>query len=157
MVDVLTPEQRRLNMSRIQGKNTKPDKLLRSAIHARGLRYRLHVKDLPGRPDMVFSKYRVALFIHGCFWHGHNCSLFRIPETRREFWENKINGNRTRDLNAANLLQKAGWRVLTVWECALRGRYRLAVNTLLDNLCQSITSGEGTTIEFREMSQIEVI
>ena len=144
-------------MSRVQGKNTKPEKLLRSALHARGLRYRLHVKDLPGRPDMVFSRHRTALFVHGCFWHGHNCSLFRIPETRREFWENKINGNRERDLNASNLLQKSGWRVLTVWECALRGRYRLPVNDLFNRLCQSITSGERTNIEFMEMPQTEVV
>ena len=92
MVDVLTPEQRRLNMSRIRGKDTKPELLLRHGLHARGLRYRLHRKDLPGRPDMVFPRYRAAILVHGCFWHGHDCPLFKLPATRREFWAGQDRG-----------------------------------------------------------------
>ena len=121
MADVLTPEQRRLNMSRIRGRNTKIEVLLRKTLHARGLRYRLHRRDLPGCPDLVFPRRRVAVFIHGCFWHGHGCPLFKLPETRREFWAGKIARNRERDQNAAAALQASGWRVLVIWECALRG------------------------------------
>ena len=118
MVDVLTPEQRRLNMSRIRGKDTKPELMLRHGLHARGLRYRLHRKDLPGRPDMVFPRYRAAILVHGCFWHGHDCPLFKLPATRREFWAAKIEGNQARDARDIAGLAAAGWRVLVVWECA---------------------------------------
>jgi DNA mismatch endonuclease, patch repair protein len=125
MSDVLTPEQRRLNMSRIRGKDTKPEMLLRRGLHARGLRYRLHRADLPGRPDIVFPRYRAVILVHGCFWHGHNCSLFKLPATRREFWQAKIEGNRVRDARDLRRLADAGWRVLVVWECALKGPFRL--------------------------------
>jgi len=125
MVDVLMPEQRRLNMSRIRGKDTKPELMLRRGLHARGLRFRLHRKDLPGRPDMVFPRYRAAVLVHGCFWHGHDCPLFKWPATRREFWQAKIEGNRARDLRDLAGLAAAGWRVLVVWECALKGPARL--------------------------------
>src|SRR5262245_20506194 len=93
MADVLTPEQRRLNMSRIRGADTKPERLVRSALHARGFRFRLHRRDLPGKPDLALPRYRAVILVHGCFWHGHKCSLFQLPETRREFWEAKIRGN----------------------------------------------------------------
>jgi DNA mismatch endonuclease (patch repair protein) len=126
MADVLTPEQRRLNMSRIRGKDTKPELLLRRGLHARGLRYRLHCEDLPGRPDLVFPRFRAAVLVHGCFWHGHDCPLFKLPETRREFWQAKIDGNRARDLRDRSRLAAGGWRVLTIWECALRGPGRLS-------------------------------
>ncbi len=120
-VDPLTPEQRRLNMSRVRGKNTKPELLIRRALHATGLRYRLHGAKLPGKPDLVFPARRAVVFVHGCFWHGHNCSLFRMPATRTEFWSMKIESNRKRDAVAVGSLRSAGWRVLTIWECALRG------------------------------------
>ena len=108
MVDVLTPEQRRLNMSRIRGKDTKPELMLRRGLHALGLRFRLHRKDLPGRPDMVFPRYRAAVLVHGCFWHGHDCPLFKWPVTRREFWAVKIEGNRARDMRDLAGLAGAG-------------------------------------------------
>lgn len=132
MVDVLTPEQRRLNMLRVKGKNTKPEMLLRRGLHARGLRYRLHSAAVPGKPDLVFPMHRAALFTHGCFWHGHNCPLFKWPATRPQFWRNKIEGNRERDAKTIAELKQAGWRVLVVWECALRGRGRLELSEVLD-------------------------
>lgn len=125
MVDVLTPAQRRLNMSRIRGKDTKPELLLRRGLHALGFRFRLHRRDLPGRPDLVFPSRRAVIFVHGCFWHGHGCPMCKMPATRPEFWRAKIAGNRSRDQKAVATLKAAGWRVLIVWECALRGPMRL--------------------------------
>lgn len=111
-------------MSRVRGKNTKPELLIRRALHAAGLRYRLHGAKLPGKPDLVFPARRAVIFVHGCFWHGHHCSLFRLPATRTEFWSEKIESNRRRDAVALGSLRSAGWRVLTIWECALRGPVR---------------------------------
>lgn len=132
MADVLTPEQRQLNMSRIQGKNTKPEMLIRRGLHARGLRYRLHDRSLPGRPDLVFKKYYTAVFIHGCFWHAHGCAMSKIPATRQDFWEAKLAANAARDRKAIDTLQSKGWRVLIIWECALRGPQRWTEEALLD-------------------------
>lgn len=131
-VDPLTADQRRLNMSRIRAKDTKPEMLLRRALHARGLRYRLHGAKLPGKPDLVFPARRVVVFVHGCFWHGHDCPLFRIPATRTAFWSAKIAENRVRDTQAVNALVAAGWRIQTVWECALRGRARRSLPEVAD-------------------------
>jgi DNA mismatch endonuclease (patch repair protein) len=136
VVDVLTPAQRHLNMSRIRGRDTNPEKVLRKALHSRGLRYRLHVETLPGRPDLVFSQFRAVIQVHGCFWHGHDCPMFKMPATRTDFWMKKINGNRERDQEIFHELRQYNWRVLTIWECSLRGpaRRRLDDVTLL---CQS--------------------
>ncbi len=120
-MDVLTPEQRRHNMSRIRAKNTKPELLLRRGLHRAGLRFRLHVGGLPGRPDLVFPRHGAVVLVHGCFWHGHSCNLFKMPATRPEFWAKKIQGNRLRDRSTIEILRKEGWRVLTVWECSLKG------------------------------------
>src|SRR5262249_498989 len=139
MADVLTPEQRRLNMSRIKGQNTKPERLLRSALHATGLRFRLHRRDLPGCPDIVFVRQHTAVFVHGCFWHAHGCSYSVIPATRTEFWTKKLNGNRSRDDLAVELLRKAGWRVIIVWECALRGRSRLPLQEICNRISRFLT------------------
>ena len=132
MADVLTPEQRQLNMSRIQGKNTKPEMLIRRGLHARGLRYRLHDRSLPGRPDLIFRKYNTAVFIHGCFWHAHGCAMSKLPATRQDFWEAKLAANAARDRKAVDTLQSNGWRVLIIWECALRGPKRWKEGALLD-------------------------
>lgn len=132
MADVLTAQQRRLNMSRIRGKDTKPEMLIRRGLHARGLRYRLHDGSLPGKPDLVFSKYRTVVFIHGCFWHAHGCSLSKLPTTRQDFWKLKLQGNAVRDQKALASLQADGWRVLVIWECALRGQGRLDHAMALD-------------------------
>lgn len=122
-------------MSGIRGKDTKPELILRRGLHGRGFRFRLHGRLLPGRPDMVFPRRHAVLFAHGCFWHGHDdCPLFRLPRTRQDFWQAKIDANRTRDASAHAMLLAAGWRVATVWECALRGRSALPFQDILDTL-----------------------
>ena len=131
MADVLTQEQRRLNMSRIRGRDTKPELILRRGLHALGLRFRLHRKDLPGKPDLVFRRHRAVILVHGCFWHWHCCPLFKWPATRSEFWREKIARNRERDQAALEGLRRAGWRVLVVWECSLRGPGRRSVEDVL--------------------------
>lgn len=141
MADVLTPAQRRLNMSRIRGRDTKPELLLRRGLHGRGFRYRLHRRDLPGRPDLAFAGRRAVVFVHGCFWHGHGCPMCKAPATRPEFWATKIAANRARDLAAIGRLGEAGWRVLVVWECALRGPARLAESEVLDACATFLISG----------------
>lgn len=121
MPDIVTPEVRSRMMSGIRGTNTKPELLLRRGLHSRGFRFRLHDRKLPGCPDIVFPRFRAVLFAHGCFWHGHDCNLFRWPATRAEFWKNKIERNRINDARAKALLGANGWRQAVVWECALRG------------------------------------
>lgn len=148
MADVLTPELRRLNMSRIRGRDTKPEMLIRRGLHARGLRFRLHSRDLPGRPDIVLPSRKAVLFVHGCFWHGHDCPLFRMPATRPDFWREKIAANRLRDAAAVAALSGLGWRVGVVWECALRGAGRLSPEILLDRLVEFI-AGTELLIEIR--------
>ena len=148
MVDVLTPEQRRLNMSRIRGRDTKPELLLRRGLHSRGLRFRLHRKDLTGCPDLVFPRFRAVIFVHGCFWHGHKCHLFKLPETRRAFWKKKIFGNADRDRRAVEILRSERWRVLTVWECALRGRGHLEMNKILSRV-ESFLTGNRIVLEMK--------
>lgn len=132
MTDVLTPAQRSFNMSRIKGKDTKPEMLIRRGLHAKGLRYRLHDRKLPGRPDLVFPKYKTVVFIHGCFWHSHGCSLSKLPATRQEFWQEKLEGNKSRDQRVLNQLQAEGWRVLVIWECTLRGKQRRKETEILE-------------------------
>ena len=121
MADVHDKATRSYNMSQIKGKNTKPEMLVRKFLHAHGFRYRLHVKDLPGKPDIVLPKYKTVIFIHGCFWHKHeNCKYFVVPKTRTEWWMNKINGNVDNDNKAIGLLNNQGWKVITIWECELK-------------------------------------
>lgn len=122
--DVVTPNVRSRMMAGIGPKDTRPEMMVRRGLHALGYRYRLHDRRLPGRPDLVFSSRRAVIFIHGCFWHGHDCSLFRWPGTRPQFWRDKIDGNIARDARVRNELLAAGWRVMDVWECQLRGRGR---------------------------------
>lgn len=128
-------------MSGIRGKNTKPELMIRKALHARGFRYRLHC-DLPGKPDICLPKHRAVIFVHGCFWHGHGCHLFKWPKTRPEFWEAKIERNRQADVEAEAKLLDAGWRVGTVWECALRGRERLSLEELTTRCAGWLMSGQ---------------
>ena len=127
-------------MAKIKGRNTKPEVVLRKALFSLGLRYRLHQRHLPGTPDLVFPKYQAVVFIHGCFWHGHGCNLFVVPKTNRAFWMEKIGGNRARDEHAAGALRTLGWRVLTVWECALRGRDRVPLERLAANIARWLRS-----------------
>lgn len=133
MADVLTAEQRHLNMSRIKGKDTKPEMMIRRGLHARGLRFRLHDRSLPGRPDLVLRKYNTAVFIHGCFWHAHGCFMSKIPATRRDFWEAKLAANAARDHKAVEAMQSSGWRVIVIWECALRGPRRWPGDAVIDH------------------------
>jgi DNA mismatch endonuclease, patch repair protein len=122
MADVHDKATRSFNMSQIKGKNTKPEMLVRRFLHAKGFRYKLHDKSLPGKPDLVLPKYKTVIFIHGCYWHKHeSCRYFVVPKTRTEWWMNKINGNVANDLRAIAALEKEGWKVITVWECELKG------------------------------------
>lgn len=120
MADTVDAATRSRMMSGIRSRNTKPEKQVRSFLHRQGFRFRLHVRELPGKPDIVLPRYRAVIFVHGCFWHGHNCHIFRMPKTREEFWSNKIARNQANDSRARESLLHAGWRVGTVWECALR-------------------------------------
>jgi DNA mismatch endonuclease (patch repair protein) len=121
MTDVHSKEIRSYNMSRIKGKNTKPEMLVRRFLFSKGYRYRLHDKSLPGKPDLVLPKYKTIVFIHGCFWHGHEgCKYFVIPKTRTEWWLDKIGKNRQNDKQAIQLLKKDGWKIIVIWECDLR-------------------------------------
>jgi len=121
MPDPLTLEQRRYNMSRIRGTNTSPERIVRSGLHRAGLRFRLHGRYLPGRPDLVFKGHSAVVFCHGCFWHRHSgCKFATRPKTRAAFWESKFKDNQQRDAAQVQQLKDAGWRVLIVWECAVR-------------------------------------
>jgi DNA mismatch endonuclease, patch repair protein len=142
-------------MAGIGPANTKPEMIIRRGLHAMGWRYRLHAKDLPGRPDLVFPARRAVIQVHGCFWHGHDCALFRWPSTREQFWRDKITGNILRDRRVRQQLMEPGWRVLDVWECTLKGRSRLPVTDVLagcaafleaDTPCASIGGDQTVTI-----------
>lgn len=105
--------------------NTRPELIVRKALHAAGLRFKLHVRSLPGTPDIVLPRHRCVVFVHGCFWHGHGCHLFKIPSTRTDFWLEKIGVNRVRDVATTSNLIEGGWRVMAIWECAIKGPHRL--------------------------------
>ena len=127
-------------MSQIKGKNTKPEMLVRKFLHANGFRYRLHVKDLPGKPDIVLPKYKTLIFVHGCFWHGHkNCRYYVVPKTKTEWWLNKINGNIANDKKAEQALLNEGWKIITLWECDLKPKQiRNTLSSLLKKIKQQI-------------------
>lgn len=125
MVDVLTPEQRHHCMSRIRSKNTKPEILVRKFLFAHGFRYRIHVKTLPGTPDIVLKKYKTVIFVNGCFWHGHEgCRYAHLPKSNLEYWETKINRNKERDLQERIQLRRMGWHVIQFWECQLKPKVK---------------------------------
>jgi DNA mismatch endonuclease (patch repair protein) len=125
MADTLEPSRRSSLMSRVTGKDTKPEMVVRRIAHALGLRFRLHKRDLPGRPDLVFPKHRLAVFVHGCFWHRHEgCRLASTPKTRAEFWQAKFDTNVARDVSAVEQLAASGWKVLVLWECETRDAVR---------------------------------
>jgi DNA mismatch endonuclease (patch repair protein) len=148
MTDVLTRAQRTFNMTRIKGKDTKPEMLIRRGLHALGLRYRLHSRRLPGSPDLVFRRHSAVIFVHGCFWHRHACRMFKMPSTRRGFWAKKIAGNAERDAKTVKLLRRQGWRVMAIWECALRGKRRLELRTVL-KLAHSFLRGDRNLLELK--------
>lgn len=132
MTDVVDVETRSRMMSSIRSKNTSPELLIRKALHARGFRFRVHVKNLPGTPDIVLPKYKAAVFIHGCFWHGHSCRYFKMPKTRQEFWIGKIDKNQERDERQLNALRALNWRTLVIWECAVRTMQKQESQLLID-------------------------
>ena len=123
MADTLTPTQRSERMSRVRGKDTGPEMVVRRLVHGLGYRYRLHRRDLPGAPDLVFITRRKVIFVHGCFWHRHGdsrCKLARLPKSRLDFWLPKLEANKERDLRNEQALRGAGWQVMTIWECELK-------------------------------------
>jgi DNA mismatch endonuclease (patch repair protein) len=127
MVDRLAPDARSRLMARIGPRNTAPELAVRRAAHAAGFRFRLHRRDLPGTPDLVFPRFRAAVFVHGCFWHGHGCAKGRLPKSREDYWHPKIAANRARDVAKAAALEAAGWRVLTIWQCEIGDPAALAM------------------------------
>ena len=132
MADVHEPEVRSYNMSQIKGKNTKPEIMVRKFLHSKGFRYRLQDKKLSGKPDIVLKKYKTVIFIHGCFWHGHeNCKYYVIPKTRTQWWIDKISRNKLNDKKAVISLKEQGWRIITVWECELKPANRYGTLNLL--------------------------
>ncbi len=138
MLDVMTPQQRHDCMSHIRSKNTKPEQLVRRALWHLGFRYRLHVKDLSGKPDIVLPKYKAVIFINGCFWHGHDgCKDFVIPKSNTAFWLGKIGKNKERDTRDGVALASASWKVITIWECELK---KTVIEATLDSLVQALVS-----------------
>jgi len=129
-------------MAAVRARDTKPEQMIRKALHASGLRYRLNVRNLPGKPDIVLPRHRAVVFVHGCFWHRHECDLFRWPESRTEFWRDKLNANAARDMKTAEALEKAGWRQAVIWECALKGRKKRDFQDTMQRLIAWIRSDE---------------
>ena len=145
MADKLNPQQRRKCMQSIRSKNTKPELLVRKFLFAQGFRYRLNVKQLPGSPDIVLRKYRTAIFINGCFWHGHqDCKYFVLPKTNTNFWQTKIQRNRERDLDRRIKLRDLGWHTITLWECQLKPKtLHTTLAGLEKTLCQIYLKDRG--------------
>lgn len=140
MADIISRAQRHYIMSQVRSANTKPERKLRKALFEKGFRYRLYVKTLPGTPDIVLPRYRTAIFVNGCFWHGHHgCKKHVIPETRRDFWKDKIIRNRERDMNNYQKLEALAWHVITVWECELS---RKNIEATTERLSAEIRSNE---------------
>lgn len=144
-MDNKTKAERSLNMSRIRAKDTKPELTIRRLLFADGFRYRIHVKTLPGTPDLVLPKYRAVIFVHGCFWHGHDgCKYAKLPETHGEFWRDKISKNKERDQRVRQELVSGGWRVLTIWTCSIKNQakvketYTQVKNWILNKADQSV-------------------
>lgn len=131
MVDLVSSEKRSDMMAGIRAKNTRAEILIRKGLHHLGFRYQLHRKDLPGKPDLVFPKHRAVIFVNGCFWHAHGCHLFKWPSTRVEFWKEKIGSNKIRDVKNIVDCTNKGWKVLVIWECALKGKTRRKLDEVI--------------------------
>ena len=149
MADVKTPEERSRNMAAVKGKDTKPEMIVRKYLFSRGLRFRVQVRKLPGTPDIVLPKYKTAIFVNGCFWHGHEgCKYFRLPKSNVEFWKEKIERNIERDKESMQALFDLGWKVVRVWECELRNKANR--EETLNKIYTSITSPDGSCYSFEE-------
>lgn len=144
MADIVAPDVRSRMMARIRSKDTKPEMAIRKGLHRLGFRFLLHDKRFPGKPDLVFPKWRAAIFVNGCFWHGHDCHLFKWPASREQFWRDKIARNQENDARAFAALRGTGWRVALVWECALKGKTRLNEPEILRKLTDWIRSRSET-------------
>lgn len=129
-------------MAGIRGTNTRPELILRKGLHARGFRFRIHERKLPGKPDLVFPRWNAVILAHGCFWHGHKCALFKWPSTRPEFWRAKIGRNQEVDRRNTERLSDLGWRQAIVWECAMKGPGRLSVDVILDSCAHWLYSDQ---------------
>lgn len=140
MSDIYSKEKRSEIMSKISGKETRPEILVRKYLFARGFRFRKNEKRLPGKPDIVLPKYRTAIFVHGCFWHGHNCKAGKLPETRNEFWTKKISETKNRDEKNRGELEKLGWKVIVIWQCELNNKLNRQIR--LDQLVNQIIKNE---------------
>lgn len=135
MADIVSPEKRSWNMSRIKGSNTKPEMFVRSMLHRAGFRFRTHDKSLPGKPDIVLKKYKSIIFVNGCFWHRHEgCTEATTPKTRQEFWEAKFKRTIERDKEQAGALEKLGWQVNCIWECELKRNADLVISQIVNEL-----------------------
>ncbi len=131
LTDTVSVERRSEIMAQVGSGDTKPELLVRKGLHALGFRYRLHVKELPGKPDLVFPRYKSVIQINGCFWHGHSCPRCRMPSSNTEYWNQKVARNMERDVANRQLLLDEGWRVLTIWECALTGKWKLGLSRVI--------------------------
>lgn len=141
MTDVHQKTTRSRNMAAIRSSDTKPEIWVRKRLHAAGFRFRLNVSGMPGRPDIVLRKYRAVIFVNGCFWHKHECALFKWPKSRQEWWRQKLNANHQRDLVVQDKLRECGWRVLTIWECALKGPQKWPEDELVQAIINWPNSG----------------
>lgn len=150
MIDTVDQATRSRNMAAIKSRNTTPELLIRSILHKKGFRFRLHDKKLPGKPDIVFPKYNAVIFINGCFWHGHsNCKFFRLPGTRTEYWKNKINKNQYNDAKSIELLLANNWRVCIIWECKIRASKKNL--TQLTEILSNFLKGKESFLELRDV------
>ncbi len=148
MVDIVDKKTRSLMMKGIRSKNTNPELIIRKMLHSHGFRFRLHPNHLPGKPDLILPKYHIAIFINGCFWHGHSCNLFKWPKTNAEFWKNKITKNKTRDLKNVRNLVSQEWRVLRIWECSLKGTTNIGYERIFEKFYAWLES-ESVTKQIR--------
>ncbi|MCE7032870.1 very short patch repair endonuclease [Lysobacter sp. GX 14042] len=143
LMDIVKKDVRSRMMSGIRGKDTKPELVVRRYLHGRGFRFRLHERRLPGRPDLVLAKWGAVVFVHGCFWHGHeDCRYFRVPATRTEFWVGKIRGNAKRDAENERKLLEMGWRVIVIWECAIRNDQEKALCELAKHIRGAVVAAQ---------------
>jgi DNA mismatch endonuclease (patch repair protein) len=141
MTDIVESSVRSRMMSGIRGANTRPEMIVRHGLHQRGFRYRLHTPGLPGKPDIVLKRWHTVVLVNGCFWHGHDCHLFRWPGSRKDFWKKKITRNRARDVEVRDALAATGWRVLVIWECAIKGRAKRPLDDVLKETVAWIRKG----------------
>lgn len=149
MPDIVDTATRSRMMSGIRSKNTKPELQIRSLLHRQGFRFRVHVKGMPGKPDIVLPRHKAVVLVNGCFWHGHDCALFNWPGTRKDWWREKILRNRQNDARTKQALMDTGWRVAVVWECTLKGRERISEQEIVDVLSDWISSGDSLPLVLR--------